>query len=353
MQSSHKPFNLGKLPSEQLAQFLTNFTRSDPRVIVGPGIGEDAAVLDVGDRYIVAKSDPITFASDDIGWYAVHVNANDVACTGALPRWFLCTALLPERRADATMVEGIFRQIRRACDEVGALLVGGHTEITYGLDRPILVGTMLGEVDPAGLVTTSGAQHGDAVVLTQGIAIEGTAIIAREMRDDLLARRGYPSDFVERCSGFIYQPGISVVAAAQVACATTRVHAMHDPTEGGLATALWELATAAQVGLEIDAWAVPVFEETLSLCNAYELDPWGLIASGSLLLVVDTADAQRVCSALRNADIEAAVIGRVAPRENGVLLRSSESQSSRRRGEATTRQLPMFERDEIARLFDA
>jgi hydrogenase expression/formation protein HypE len=353
MQSNEEPFNLGKLPAEQLAQFLTSFTRSDPRVIVGPGIGEDAAVLDVGDRYIVAKSDPVTFASDDIGWYAVHVNANDIACTGALPRWFLCTALLPERRAGASMVDSIFRQIRRACDEVGALLVGGHTEITYGLDRPILVGTMLGEVDPAGLVKTSGAHPGDAIVLTQGVAIEGTAIIAREMREDLLTRRGYPSDFIEHCSGFIYRPGISVVGAAQAACAATRVHAMHDPTEGGLATALWELATAARVGLEIDAWAVPVFEETRSLCNEYGLDPWGLIASGSLLLVVDAEDAQRVCNALRQADIEAVVIGRVTPRANGVTLRPSGLESSEQRGEAAKRQLPKFERDEIARLFDA
>jgi hydrogenase expression/formation protein HypE len=353
MHSSDEPFNLGKLPSEQLAHLLAKFTHGDPRIIVGPGIGEDAAVIDVGDRYIVAKSDPITFASDDIGWYAVHVNANDIACTGALPRWFLCTALLPEDRTDANMVEDIFQQIGRACDEVGALLVGGHTEITYGLDRPILVGTMLGEVDPARLVTTSGAKYGDAVVLTQRVAIEGTAIIAREMRGDLSTRREYPSEFVERCCGFIYRPGISVVSAAQVACAATRVHAMHDPTEGGLATALWELATAARVGLEIDEWAVPVYEETRVLCNEYGLDPWGLIASGSLLLVVDVADAQTVCNALRNAGIEAAVIGRVMPPEAGVILRSSESGSLERRGDGATSQLPKFKRDEIARLFDA
>lgn len=353
MQMKNEPFNLGKLPAQQLSRLLAKYTQTDPRIIVGPGIGEDAAVIDMGDRYLVAKSDPITFATDAIGWYAVHVNANDIACTGALPRWFLCTALLPEGRADSAMVEDIFEQIVRACDEVGAWLVGGHTEITHGLDRPILVGAMLGEVDPERLVTTSGAQHGDAVLLTQRVAVEGTAIIAREMGEDLLSRRLFSAEFLGHCADFIYRPGISVVAAAQVACATAHVHAMHDPTEGGLATALWELATAAGVGLEIDEWAVPVYEETRLLCTTYGLDPWGLIASGSLLLVVDDADAQAVCVALDSAGVEAAVIGRVMSAEQGVRLCSSEAGSSRRLGGVQKSELPTFERDEIARLFDA
>ena len=173
-------FPLGKLPADVLARLLENIQPADPRVIVGPGIGLDAAVIDMGDRLLVAKSDPITFATDSIGWYAVQVNANDIATTGATARWFLATLLLPESHADAAMAESIFSQIHSACAAISVSLVGGHTEITYGLDRPIVVGAMLGEVTRDRLVRPSGAQPGDALLLTKGIAVEGTAIIARE-----------------------------------------------------------------------------------------------------------------------------------------------------------------------------
>jgi hydrogenase expression/formation protein HypE len=356
MHKVREPFVLGKLPAAHLARLLTRFSRQDPRVVVGPRVGEDAAVLDMGDRYLVAKSDPITFATDAIGWYAVHVNANDVACTGAAPRWFLCTLLLPEGRADAALVDEIFAQILQACDEIGATLVGGHTEITYGLDRPIVVGGMLGEVDPQHLVTTGGARPGDVVLLTQRMAVEATAIIAREKRDELSQRDGFTASFLDRCADFIYQPGISIVPAAQVATATAAVHAMHDPTEGGLATGLWELASAADVGLEIDAGAVPIYPETRLLCEIYGLDPWGVIASGSLLLTVDRADADRVCDALSGAGVEATVIGHVVSQEEGVTLRVEDGdQGLEQSGAGAARgtvALPTFARDEIARLFE-
>src|SRR5574341_2554808 len=136
---------VGKLPAPVLARLLASHPVADPRIIVGPRVGEDAAVLDMGDRYLVAKTDPSTFAAEAIGWYAVHINANDVACAGGAPRWFLMSLLLPEGGATADLAEAIFEQVRAACREVGAELVGGHTEITAGLDRPILVGSMLGE----------------------------------------------------------------------------------------------------------------------------------------------------------------------------------------------------------------
>jgi hydrogenase expression/formation protein HypE len=353
MQQTRPPFALGKLPAEHLARLLAQFSPKDPRVVVGPKVGEDAAVLDMGDRYLVAKSDPITFATDSIGWYAVHVNANDVACTGAQPRWFLCTLLLPENRADAVMADEIFAQIVHACEEIGATLVGGHTEITYGLDRPILVGAMLGEVEPEHLVTTGGARAGDAVLLTQRIAVEATAIIAREKRDELCQQHGLSEGFVDRCADFIFYPGISVVRAAQVATSTVTVHALHDPTEGGLATGLWELATAAGVGLEIDERSVPIYPETRRLCGAFGLDPWGVIASGSLLLAVDMADAQKVCDALTESGVEAARIGRVVAREWGVVVNVETAQQRGGKGPVQRRAVPLptFTRDEIARLF--
>ena len=151
------PIPIGKLPVHLLRSLIGRHTSSDPRVVVGPGVGEDAAVIDMGDRLLVAKTDPVTFATDEIGWYAVHVNANDIACCGATPQWFLATLWLPEHSTTAELIESIFAQVSDACRALGVSLCGGHTEITYGLDRPIVVGQMLGEADRDEHITTAGA----------------------------------------------------------------------------------------------------------------------------------------------------------------------------------------------------
>ena len=158
---------IGKLRADTLQAIFDKHRTKDPRVVVGPKVGEDAAVIDVGDRYLVATSDPITFATAEIGWYALHVNANDIAVRGARPRWFLATLLLPAGATSATSVEALFADLHAACEELDVALVGGHTEVTHGLDRPIVAGTMLGEVEKDKLVTTAGARVGDAVVMTR------------------------------------------------------------------------------------------------------------------------------------------------------------------------------------------
>ena len=242
---------VGKLPPQLLERLLGRLTSADPRVVIGPRLGEDAAVLDMGDRYLIATADPITFATDDAGWYALHVNANDVAVRGARPLWFLATVLLPEGGATDDAVEGLFADIGEACAELGVTLIGGHTEVTAGLPRAIVSGCMLGEVAKDRLVTTGGAQPGDALLLTKGVPLEGAAIVARERAVEA-ERRGVPGDVVKRARDFLRRPGISVVADARAACGAARVHAMHDPTEGGVATACWELAQAADVGLRVD-----------------------------------------------------------------------------------------------------
>ena len=335
------PFPLGKLPADVLARLLAGVAPTDPRVIVGPGIGLDAAAIDMGDRLLVAKSDPVTFATDSIGWYAVQVNANDIATTGAAPRWFLATELLPASRADEALAQEILNQIHRACTDIGASVVGGHTEITYELDRPIVVGTMLGEVTRERLVTPSGARPGDALLLTKGIAIEGTALIAREKPRGLAQ---FGDEFLERCRNFLVEPGISVVRDAAIAVSAGRVHAMHDPTEGGLATGLHEMAQAASIGMMIEGEAVPVYPETLALCRATGLEPWGLIASGALLLAVDASDVVSIVRALEAEGIRVAIIGQATSAASGVTLRVWRPQG--------LVDLPHFERDEITRLFE-
>jgi hydrogenase expression/formation protein HypE len=330
---------VGKLDLELLGQLLAKYTRLDERVLAGAGIGEDATVIDFGDRYLVAKTDPITFATDEIGWYAVHVNANDIATTGAEPKWFLVTLLLPEGRTSARLVEEIFGQLAQACDQSGISLCGGHTEVTHGLDRPIVVGQMLGEVAREQLVTSKGAQVGDAVLMTKGVAVEGTAIIVRERGRELADE--YPADFLDRCRSFLRNPGISVLPEARIAVRTARIHAMHDPTEGGVATGLWELARASGLGIRVEQAAIPILPETAALCTRYGLNPLGLIASGSLLVALAAEDVPSVVSALDSAGILATTVGEMVPAEEGMVLTVDDQD----------RELPRFEPDEVARLF--
>jgi hydrogenase expression/formation protein HypE len=330
----------GKLPPELLQRLLRSYTSADPRVIVGPAVGEDAAIIDMGDHYLIAKSDPITFATDAIGYYAVVVNANDIATRGGRPKWFLATLLLPEQTTSVALVESIFAQIAEACQSFGIAVVGGHTEVTYGLDRPILSGHMLGEVDPAGLITTSGAQIGDVLLLTKGICVEGTAIIARE-REQELRSGDVPEVIIQRAKNFIFEPGISVVRDARIAIGAGRIHAMHDPTEGGLAMAVHELATAARVGIVIEGNQIPILEEAARLCRVYGLNPLGTIASGALLIATPGEEALRIQQALQVNNIACATIGRIVPPSQGVLYNDG----------SKLQPLLQFSSDEISKLF--
>ena len=308
-------------------------------MIVRPGIGRDAAALAFGDQVVVAKSDPITFATDRIGWYAVNINANDVACLGATPRFFLATLLLPEGKATEELVEAIFHDIAASCEALDVTLCGGHTEVTYGLDRPIVVGHMLGEVARDRLVANSRSRPGDDVLLTKGIAIEGTALIAREKATDL--RGAVDSALLDRARGYLDAPGLSVLPDARAVCCAALPHALHDPTEGGLATGLHELADAAGLGIVVEADAITVFPETQAICHHYALDPLGLIASGSLLAVTAPGETSAVLDALAAVGIAARCIGHMVSRAEGVTLHR-----------AGQRQLlPRFDTDEVARLF--
>lgn len=334
------PIGLGKLPAALLEKMLARHTRPDPSVLVGPGIGEDAAVIDMGDHCLVAKTDPITFASDAIGWYAVHVNANDVACCGARPRWFLATLLLPEGATTPALVEAIFEQMAGACAELDITLCGGHTEITHGLDRPIVVGQMLGDVSHDDVISGAGAREGDAIILTKGIAVEGTALIAREKPASL---HGLMTEADRRrCARFLRDPGISVVKDARLALAAGEVHALHDPTEGGVATGLWELAEAANLGLRVDSHRLPILPECALLCRHLGLDPLGLIASGSLLIATPGEHAAPIVDRLQGEDIAATVIGELVAVGRGRCLRGADG---------SLEPLPEFPRDELTRLF--
>jgi hydrogenase maturation factor len=330
---------VGKLPAELLQRFLQSVPQNDERVLLGPQFGVDCAVLDLGGQLLVIKSDPITFATADIGRYLVQVNSNDIATMGATPRWLLVTALLPEGRTSANGVLALGEQLVDACEELGISLIGGHTEITHGLERPILAGTLIGEVSRAKLVTPQGMQPGDQLMLTKGVPIEGTALLAREFPGRL--RGVLDEEELREAQAFLVEPGISVLRDAQIATAAGHVTAMHDPTEGGLVAALWELAAAGEKSLLVDLEAVPVPTLAARVCAAFDLDPLATIASGALLLSAAPAHGPAICAALEAARIRCAIIGRVADGPPEVRHLS-----------APDRLLFHPQRDEIARVYE-
>ena len=333
------PFPIGKLPVDLLTGWLSMSPASDPRLLLGPGVGLDCAIIDYGETLLALKTDPITFATDQIGWYAVQVNSNDIATTGATPRWFMTTILLPENQTTPAMVEEILTQVFQACKAIGVSVIGGHTEVTYGIERPILVSTMIGEVGRDRLVTPRGAAPGDRLLLSKGVPIEATAILGRELPNRL--REFLNDEELRQTGNFLYDPGISILREAFLATAAGQVNAMHDPTEGGLAMALWELAQASQRSLQVDINAVPVPEISRRICIALEIDPMAAIASGSLLLAAPAREVRKIRHAWEAEGIPCAEIGGVEEGPPAVWDISGGKRVKLKRPE----------RDEIARLF--
>lgn len=331
----------GKLNVRILRKLLQRYSRADEKVLLGPRIGEDAAAIDMGERVLIVATDPITFATNEIGYYSVIVNANDIATTGAEPRWYTVTILLPEVQGTESLVDSIFQQIHRACEKLSISLIGGHTEITYGLDRPILVGQMIGEVQREALITTAGAKPGDLILLSKGICIEGTSLIAREKEGDLLSR-GISQDLVERAQRFLFDPGISVVKEARLAFQAGRVHSMHDITEGGLANGLHELSMAAGVEIVVEKDCIPIYEESRKLCEAFGLNPLGVIASGSLLITASPPETEKILERAHRHGVVITRIGRVeAIGSPSVTMVTSKGYEP----------VPYFDRDEVAKIF--
>ncbi len=341
--SPDKALPIGKIPNSVLDKLLKKYASAccNSRLIQGGAIGEDAAVIDLGcPMYIVAKTDPITFATDEIGFYAVNINANDLATRGASPKWFQATILLPEGKTTQELVEFIFKDIKQACDDVGAAIIGGHTEVTYGLDRPIVIGNMIGEVAKDKLVLTQGAKVGDALLLTKGVPIEGTAVIAREKAAELNSK-GFDPILLAKAKNYLHSPGISVLKEALLLNEKLEVHAMHDPTEGGITNGVAEMAAASGTGVVLDIASIPVLPEGKILCEQFHLNPLGTLASGALLIALPPTQVASAVEVLGVEGIAAAKIGEFTA-EKGKLMT--------RRGKKLE-PLQYSEKDELTKIF--
>ena len=337
---------VGKLKHDFLKELLPTENKNVD-LVVGPQLGEDAAVIKLGDNYLVATSDPITFATEDIGWYVVCVNSNDIAAMGAVPKWLLVTLLLPEDATTPAMVRDIMAQLTQACAEFDIALCGGHTEVTPAVTQPVVIGQMMGVTHKNALFTSADARVGDTLILTKGLGIEATAIIAREREAQL--REKCDAQFLEQAKNYLMHPGISVLRDSQIAIATGGVHAMHDVTEGGVSTAAYELATAAGLGVVLYSDKLlgsPILygDITRTLCDMFALNPLGVISSGAMLIASEPEKGETICQALDTAGINADIIGKFLPSEDGFWLEDATD---------TRQPLPVFETDEIAKLFSS
>ena len=332
------PLPTGKLPNRLLRDFLNQIIFDDPAVLINPGVGEDITAVDVeSNEVLVLKSDPITFATDSIGQYAVLVNANDIATSGAIPRWFLTTLFFPGG-STASQIRFVFNELKSFCRRWDITLCGGHTEITDAVTRPIIAGMMAGTVSRQALIDKRNMAKGDRVYLTKGVAVEGTAIIAREFAARL-KKIGMTREEIDQCSRFL--DNISVIAEAKIAAAIKGTSAMHDVTEGGLATALEELSFAGNHKITVFTDKIHIFPETQKICDLFNIDPLGLIGSGSLLICCRKENCDRLVKDIEAAGIDIFCIGRVMDSGHGVLALEGKARVP----------WPSFEVDEITKLF--
>lgn len=326
----------GKIPPALLSKLLTDSRRDAPDVVVGPALGEDAAVVRLGDSMLVVASDPITFPTPKPGWYAVHVNANDIAVMGGAPRYFLLSIMLPPGSTGGFVSECVAQAVE-ALDALGAVLIGGHTEVTEAVNTTVVSGTMLGTLLVPEPLSTGGGRAGDAVIQVNPMAVEGTSILAGEHRDELVEGLGEAT--VARAEAFLTDPGLSVVAPARLAATGLPVHAMHDPTEGGIATGLREIAEASGTGLVVEERALILAPETEHVCRVLGYDPLGLISSGCLLFTVCAEAAASAVCLLQREGYPAARVGTLTA-DGGVYELA--------KADGSARPLPEFNVDQLA-----
>lgn len=327
----------GRIPEDVLRRCVLNHlgTPSD-RVIRGAAIGEDASVIDMGNKVLVAKANPITGAEGNIGRLAVHINANDVATRGAKPLWFMDTIFLPEETNENRLYE-IMDEIHTACCELGVQLIGGHTESIRGLDKPIISGFMLGEAKKEKYITTEGAKSDDEIILTKTAGLEGTSILATDLEEKL--KRKVDQKTLQRARRMIDK--ISVVPEALKAVDVGGVHALHTPTEGGVLNGLYEMATAAGIGLRVDEARIPIAPETAVIVETLGVDPLKLLSSGALLMSVDKGYTERILDALEKIHIKASLIGEATVKEEGRIIT---------RNNGTQKKIESVGRDELFRI---
>ncbi|MEG1847904.1 MAG: AIR synthase family protein [Lachnospiraceae bacterium] len=309
---------IGKVSESVLKRsILTQIKTKREEILIGAGVGEDCAILALADNEVfVLSTDPITGTTKDIGRLAVLITTNDLASAGAEPIGLMLSVLLPEETEEADLKK-MMQEIEETCDSLHIQIIGGHTEVTRAVNQPIVTVTGVGKAKRDSYVTTKGAHPGQDIVVSKWIGLEGTSIIAKEKEEELLTK--YPQHLIQTAQEF--DKLLSIVPEAATAV-KSGVSAMHDVTEGGIYGALWEIAESSNVGLEIDLAKLPIRQETVEVCDYFDVNPYGLISSGSLLMVTD--HGYDLVRSLALEGITAAVIGKITDSHDRVVMNGEE-----------------------------
>ncbi|MBM3291860.1 hydrogenase [Candidatus Bathyarchaeota archaeon] len=308
----------GKVPPEVLKRCVFPYLGTPSnRIIQGSGIGEDSSIIDFGKKVLIVKANPITGAEKNIGTLAVHINANDVAARGAKPLWFLNTIFLPES-SSIHYLEQISIQMDEACTQLGIQIIGGHTECTPTLKKPIISGFMIGEMLKKDLLIDKPIRPGNKIILTKSPGIEGTSILATDLFSKLANK--ISNQTLENAKNLIKK--ISIVPEALAAIESGGVNYLHTPTEGGLLNGLFELSEALKVGMLVEENHINVYPETTEICQALKADPLKLMSSGSLLIVAKKNSAKKIVEKITQLNIEASIIGEIKKENEGKLIKT-------------------------------
>ncbi len=315
--STEKTLSPGKLPHRQLQAMLESLrSKRDKSVVIGPAMGIDAAVVNLPSGMIAITCDPITLAGDLAAYYCVNVNANDIAVMGAEPEYMIVSALFPP--TPAKEIKKTARQLAKYANELDIKIIGGHTEITEAVNMPVLIATMFGRLRKRGrIISATAAKPGEVVIMTKYAAIETTSIIARE-KTQTLKQAGFSVNEIRKAKNLLFKPGISIIPEAKIAF-DIKCSAMHDVTEGGIISALWELAQASNTKIEVSLDDIPILPITKRMCKLWDIDPLRTISSGSLLVTISAERAERFIRKLAEAKISACCIGRVLSGKVGLF----------------------------------
>lgn len=312
---------MSKFSLDVLEKHVFPFTEvRDPDVLLGAAFGEDVALVRVGGDIVASHVDPIVGAVKEIGWLAVHVACNDIAASGVRPRWALLLVMVPSPK-DEEALEEIMSDADRAARSIGVSIIGGHTGYSSGLNRPLVAVTAFGTAGGTDPVRTSGATVGDHVIVTKGIALEGTAILSADFAETAV-KLGLDASDLEQARGLMGE--VSVLEEA-ITLARHGATAMHDVTRGGLLETLLEIARLSKVGLEIDDAKLPVPDVVRRFARAFKFDPLRMISSGTLAVTMPPDRVDDACGALDGLGVAYGDIGIVTRGEGVTLVRGDES----------------------------
>ena len=319
----------GKLNNDLLQKIFNDINNTS---LKKPRIGEDATEINLSDnKKILVSSDPITFDTENIGEYLVDICSNDIYASGGIPKWLLVTCLIP--------IGTSFEELRKALLSLSdkAMLnnidiVGGHTEVTSSVNKIIISGTIIG-VYSEGFDGTNKINPGQNIIIGGLVGIEGSKIITSKINSE--------NKDIKKLSDHSKNLSLSVKNIAKSAIKSGGVIKMHDPTEGGIATAINEITEYGKVGCEIKFEKIKFVENFEKICEDLQLNPLGVISSGCLIIISDISNSKKIVDDLNKNNIPSSIIGKTTKKEKGNIIMIND--------EFLT--LERFDQDEIIKIF--